>query len=70
MDARWTGRLAEGIRERGGRAEADDWTGVDPLDRAEEAVADARRLRDSTARVRADFERLQRRIRIGCRPVL
>jgi hypothetical protein len=43
---------------------------VDLLDRAEEAVVDARRLRDNTAWVRAEFELLQRRIRIGCRPVL
>jgi hypothetical protein len=69
MDARRTGRLAEGLRERGGRAEANDWTRMDLVDRAEEAVADSRRLRDSTARVRTEFERLQRRIRIGCRPV-
>jgi hypothetical protein len=69
MDARRTGRLAEGPRERGGRAEADDRTRAGLLDRAEEAVADARWLRDGTARVRAEFELLQRRIRIGCWPV-
>jgi hypothetical protein len=69
MDARTTGGLAEGIRERGGWAEADDSTGVDLLDRAEEAVAHARRVRADAAAMLAEFERLRRRIRIGHRPV-
>jgi hypothetical protein len=69
MDARRTERLVGRARALPGRAEDDDLTGVDLLDRAEEAVGDARRLRDSSAWVRAEFERLQRRIRIGWRPV-
>jgi hypothetical protein len=69
MDARQIEGLAEDIRERGGGAEADDSTGVDPLDRAEEAVVHPRRARAGAAAVLAEFERLRRRIRIGCRPV-